>query len=146
MFHSTRRFLNTSMAVLVVIALMLGLPSPVFAEGEVPEDAPPAAAPGDGEESPETLEQALSDGSTAAADGGSMVPLASQSELDTSCVPDPWFYGALCEGGVCQGVDGFTRIADALNSWLAKRGVGYIYLEGDYNDSESIYIDGASIP
>jgi hypothetical protein len=149
MFHSTRRFLNTSMAVLVVIALMLGLPSPVFAEGEVPEDAPPAAAPGGGEESPETLEQALGDGSAVVADEGSQVPLASQSELDTACVPDPWFYGTLCVGGVCQGEDGFLTIQEALDNWGVKKGVGYIYLEGTYDSSletDNIYIDGFYYP
>jgi len=147
MFHSTRRFLNTSMAVLVVLALMLGFVSPVFAEGEVPEDAPPVAAPVGGDTSPETLEQALSDGSAAVADGGAMVPLASQSVLDVPCVPDPWFYGALCDGGVCRGLlpgeDGFETIQLALDDWLAKKGVGYIYLEGDYNQAESLSITDA---
>lgn len=147
MFHSTRRFLNAALAVLVVFTLLLGFVKPVFAEGEVPEDAPPAAAPAPaGEESPETLEQALSDGSAAVADAGALVPLASQSELEASCVPDPWFYGTGCVGGDCRGDDGFDTIQDALDAWKDKKGVGYIYLEGIYGESESLYISGASSP
>ena len=150
MFHSTRRFLNAALAVLVVFTLLLGFVKPAFAEGEVPEDAPPAAAPApEGEESPENLEQALSDGSAAMADGGALVPLASQSELDESCVPDPWFYGTLCAGGVCQGVDGFPTIWSALDNWGAMKGVGYIYLEGTYanttpGDDDFLVIDGSA--
>jgi len=41
MFHRTRRFLNAALAILVVFTLLLGFVKPVFAEGEVPEDAPP---------------------------------------------------------------------------------------------------------
>lgn len=77
MVHTAHRFLKTSLGLLVVLALMLGFVQPVFAEGEVPEDAPPAAAPGDGEGSPETLEQALGDGDAVTADGGTAAPLAS---------------------------------------------------------------------
>lgn len=129
MFHCTRRFLNAALAVLVVFTLLLGFVKPVFAEGEVPEDAPPAAAPApEGEESPETLAQALSDGSAAVADGGAVVPLASQSELDESCVPDPYFYSASCPSGICN----YTTINDALANWGAFKGVGYIYLDETY--------------
>lgn len=143
MYPSARRFLNATMAVLVVFTLLLGFVKPVFAEGEVPEDAPPAAAPApEGDESPETLEQALSDGSAAVADGGALVPLASQSELDLSCVPDPYFYSALCPSGVCDN----ATINDALADWITFKGIGMIYLEGTYHQAEDVYINGSSVP
>lgn len=43
MVHTAHRFMKTSLGLLVVLALMLGFVQPVFAEGEVPEDVPPAA-------------------------------------------------------------------------------------------------------
>ncbi len=128
MVHTAHRFMKTSLGLLVVLALMLGFVQPVFAEGEVPEDVPPAAAPGGGEESPETLEQALGDGGAVTADGGTAAPLASQSELDESCVPDPYFYSALCPSGICS----YTTINEALSNWGTYKGTGLIYLEGTY--------------
>lgn len=149
MFHNSHRFLNTSMAVLVVLSLLLGFVSPVFAEGEMPEVVPPAVTPGSvGEDSPQNLVQALSDGGAVLTDAGMLVPLASQTALEVLCDPDPWFYGALCTGGVCRGLlpgeDGFVTIQGALDSWWEKKGKGYIYLEGIYEQAETLTINDAT--
>ncbi len=140
MFHNANRFLNTSIAVLVVFSLLFGFVSPAFSEGEVPDDAPPMVTPGSGgEDSPQNLEQALSDGGAVVANAGMLSPLASQSDLDDSCIPDPYFYGSFCVGGIC----GYDTITEALNNWGMYKGKGFIYLEGTYAGSESITINGA---
>ncbi len=69
--------------------------------------------------------------------------LASQSELDESCVPDPYFYSALCSGGICN----YITINDALAKWGEFKGIGYIYLEETYQrivGDEYLGINGAS--
>ncbi len=72
---------------------------------------------------------------------GAAVPLTSQSALDILCEPDPWFYGTLCPGGKCLG---YASITEALGDWGVKRGYGMLYLEGSFDGSENVYIDGSS--
>jgi hypothetical protein len=141
-------------AVLLTLFLAAINPSLAFAEGETPETSP------DETSSVETLLQENYDHDTVedladsqiaiVAQNNSIVPLASQTTINMLTDPDPWFYGSLCSGGVCKGLelvppnnDGFLTLQEALNNWAAKKGYGMIYLEGGSIKTEDITIDGA---
>jgi hypothetical protein len=142
------------MAVLLALLFAAIHPGLVFAEGEAPETLPAETS------SPDTTEQEgeiinaveqLSDANAVIVDqNGAAVPLASHTALEALCDPDPWFYGSLCSGGICRGLDlippnndGFLTLQEALDSWVAKKGYGMIYLEGNYiGNTNTITING----
>ncbi len=150
MLHTNHRWLTTCLALLVVFSILLATPRLAFAEGDAPEDAPPAVAPP--AEQPvdiSPVETAVQD--LAAADAslvnnnGVAIPMASQSALDILCEPDPWYFGA-CPGGKCSYIHPDTGLRDALLSWIANKGVGMIYLQGDFNQTYDVVINGTNEP
>ncbi len=142
------------MAVLFALLLAAINPSLVFAEGEAPETPSgetPSIEPLLQENNIQDSVEQMADNQAAIIDqNGSAIPLASQTALDALTDPDPWFYGSLCSGGICKGLeltppnnDGFLTLQDALSNWVAKKGYGMIYLEGGFHRTEDIIIDGA---
>jgi hypothetical protein len=146
-----------SLAVLFALFLAVINPGLVLAEGEAPE-MPPAEIPApDTESSADAIipvVEQLSDVNAVVVDQkGAVVPLASQTALDALCDPDPWFYGSLCSGGICRGLDlippnndGFLTLQLALDNWVAKKGYGMIYLEGGYVGGTTEIIIYGNIP
>jgi hypothetical protein len=142
-----------SLAVLFALILAVVNPGLVLAEGEAPE-ASPVDEPSTETTPPDdvmTAVEQLSDTNAVIIDqNGAIVPLTSQTALDALCDPDPWFYGSLCSGGICRGLDlippnndGFLTLQDAVNNWVAKKGYGMIYLEGNYiGNNNAITING----
>ncbi len=119
-------------------------PAVVYAEGDTPEVAPIVEAPVDntGVEVNLAVEVLAENGAVLVDAEGAAVPLASQAALETLCDPDPWFFGA-CPGGKCTG---YTTINLALAAWAPNKGKGYIYLEGGFNRTENVNINGGSDP
>jgi hypothetical protein len=145
-----------SLAVLFALILAVVNPGLVLAEGEAPE-ASPVDEPSTETTPPDdvmTAVEQLSDTNAVIIDqNGAIVPLTSQTALDALCDPDPWFYGSLCSGGICRGLDlippnndGFLTLQAALDNWVAKRGYGMIYLEGGYvGNTTTITIAGSTV-
>lgn len=145
-----KRLLNKgrvlSLVILVSLLLAALTPDVVFAEGEAPEAAPPVEAPVvTTTEEVSAAVQMLAEGSAALVDAdGTAIPLASQAALDVICDPDPWFY---CSVGCVGGKSPFhNTINQALTNWGTYKGKGYIYLEGGFNRTENVSINGGSNP
>ncbi len=141
--HQNTMLLSISVVFALIIAALT--PTLAFAEGEAPEtplpppDAPLVAA--DTVNVPDAV-QVLAENNAVLVDAGSPVPLASQTALQILCDPDPWFYGA-CPGGKCLG---YLTIQAALDDWYANKGKGFIYVEGGYNQTQNLIIDGTVNP
>ncbi len=142
------------LAVLFALLFTAIHPRLVFAEGETPEiPSVETSSPNTTEPEDEIINTAerLADANAVIVDQyGVDLPLASQTALNALCDPDPWFYGSLCSGGICRGLDplppnndGFPTLQLALANWVVKKGYGMIYLEGNYSIDEDISINGS---
>jgi hypothetical protein len=132
------------LAVLLAMLLAAINPALVFAEGETPETLPEETPPTETVSMEIDLQGAveqLADGQAAIVDpNGSTIPLASQTALDVLKDPDPWFY---CSVGCTGGRSPFyATINEALAEWVARKGTGMIYLEGGFNQTEDVIING----
>ncbi len=142
-----KRLLNKgrmlSLVILVSLLVAALTPAVVFAEGEAPEASPPIEPPVvTTTEAVSVTVQTLAENGAVLADAeGAAIPLASQTALEVLCDPDPWFFGA-CPGGKCTG---FTTINQALTAWAPNKGNGYIYLEGGFNRTENLSINGTGL-
>ena len=134
-------------SLLLVFSLVLAAVTPglVYAEGDIPEE--PAPEPGVVEETlPEdtgsVVELLAEVGAVIAGEGGDAMPLASQAALEVICDPDPWFYCSVgCVGGKSPV---YTTFAAAISNWAAKKGYGYLYVQGSSAyDIASIMLNGA---
>ncbi len=145
MVHFHRNGMFVSFVVITALVFAALTPGVAFAEGEAPEVPlpPPAVAV----EEPDTASipdavQVLAENNAVLVDSDSLVPLASQTALQILCDPDPWFYGA-CPGGKCTG---YLTIQAALNDWGLNKGKGFIYVEGGYNQTQNLIINGSDHP
>jgi len=137
------------LSVFLVFSLVLAAVTPgfVYAEGDIPEAPPPE---------PEVVEESLPEdtssavellaesGAVIASPGGEVVPLASQAALEVICDPDPWFYCSVgCVGGKSPS---YATINLALENWVSKKGYGFIFLEGGYDNNLTVEINGDTYP
>lgn len=137
------------LSVFLVFSLVAAAITPgvVLAEGDIPEAPPPE---------PEVVEESLPEntssavellaeaGAVIASPGGEVVPLASQAALEVICDPDPWFYCSVgCVGGKSPS---YATINLALENWVSKKGYGFIFLEGGYNNDLTVKINGDTYP
>ena len=133
---------------LFVLILAAFTPGTVFAEGDIPEDPLPEPilepAPEPLQETAGAVEALAENGAVIVEESGEFVPLASQKALAGLGDPDPWFYCSACAGGKATYL-GVNSLATALSDWGAKKGYGFIYLEGGYLHNAFLPIDG-SIP
>ncbi len=130
------------LAVLLVLLLAAISPQIVFAEGEIPETPPPDEVVTEPAEEEDVVDSvsALSDANAVIVDGsGNTLPFASETAMNILCDPDPWFFCSACAGGISYN----ATISGALGSWVAQKGYGMIYVEGGYNNTENIVINGA---
>ncbi len=137
--------------VLLIFSLLVAAltPSLVFAEGEVPE-AVPSNPETTTSEQPVTLSvsdaiQSLADAQAVLVEqSGDSIPMASQTAIKLLGDPDPWFY---CSGPGCVGGKSpfYASINLALADWAVRKGVGMIYLEGNYNVAQNVTISGLTV-
>ncbi len=138
-----QRTVRASLFLLIVLVLAAFTPGTVFAEGEIPETPPPEpilepAPEPDTASAVQTLAEA---GAVIVEESGAFTPLASQKALAGLGDPDPWFYCSACAGGKATYL-GVNSLTTALSDWAAKKGYGFIYLEGGYLQTSVLNISG----
>jgi hypothetical protein len=118
----------------------------VFAEGEVPEIPPEKIQPTEtgleGNKVQDVVVLLAETQATIIDQNKSTIPLTSRAALDALNDPDPWFYCSVgCSGGRSPL---YTTINQALAEWAARKGTGMIYLEGGFNQTEDVILDGTT--
>ena len=140
-----QRTARASLFLLIVLILAAVTPVKVNAEGDIPEAPPPEPilepAPEPAPDTAGAVQSLAESGAVIVEESGAFTPLASQKALAGLGDPDPWFYCSACAGGKATYL-GVNSLTTALSDWAAKKGYGFIYLEGGYLQTSVLNISG----